>query len=501
MTGVTGMDLERGAQLLDRIVELNALASTVQAEAAAIAGQLAGTGVCEQLEGLPLESYLALQSRLRGTDAHFQVTAGEVLGNMPVTAGLLAAGKLSWSVAREIIWQVRCFGAKVRGHIDQRIAATVHDHGDLDSFDPDKLLWAVEQALIDAREVRSVERTEQRRARRNYLAVQSDFDGGLTGHFRFDPVAGAIILNALDDAADAIAHATRDTDDDAEATGTPDADRPEATDDDTKAPHAPDAEDDTIDGDGDGGGGGDAWQGWERETARGRQLATALQRLGEFWLSGGADRHPARPLLTSVVQIGDVQVNAAGTITLNTRGALPSITLRTLEALSTDADLRVVLLDGARPLATSAKLRLTDPSADTRFAVQARDLACRWPGSNAPIGWTDLDHLHPRADGGSHHPDNLVSLSRRPHRWKHTYGWQTTLDPDTGAITISRRDRTYRSLPPGTRLSTATGPPDTRPPGTGPPGTQDRNPRATGPPHTHPSPHEHTHAEDPTPPF
>jgi hypothetical protein len=464
------VDVARGTELLERLVELNAAASAAQAEAAMIAGHLAGSGVCEQVMGIPLELYVALESRVRDTDARFLVTAGEVLEAMPVTAGLLAAGALSWPVAREIIWRVRPFGAAVRGQIDQRIAATVHERGDLDSFDPDKLLWAVDQAVLDARRPASVERSAERARQRAYVAVQADFDGGIRGHFRFDPVMGAVILNALDDAADPVS--ARDTGDAGREPGS------------SAASDDPASEDAAG---GDDAGGDDALDdgGWRPDTGRGRQLATGFARIAQAWLAGGRSG-PAKPAVVTRVDIADVRSNAAGMVELNVRGAvLPTVTAATLEALATDATLRVVLFDGATPLATSAKLALNDPSADTRFAVRTRDQRCRWPGSTDPIGWTDLDHLHARADGGTHHPDNLVSLSRRAHRWKHLYGWKVTIDPHDGAVTITRHGRSYRSLPPGTQLShpRSTGPPGTTgPPGSGPSGGPRAAPRTRGDP-------------------
>ncbi len=66
------------------------------AKAVALAGQLAGSGVCERVEGLPLELLLGLRARMTGADRSVLLTAGEVLQAMPVTAGLFADGRLSW---------------------------------------------------------------------------------------------------------------------------------------------------------------------------------------------------------------------------------------------------------------------------------------------------------------------------------------------------------------------------------------------------------------------
>jgi hypothetical protein len=458
------LDAERGAQLLDRLVEVTAFADRAQAEAAQLAALLAGSGMAEQLEGLPLDLFLTLEARQRCTDARQLITAGEVLLAMPVLAGLVQAGQVSWSVTRQIVFAVRSFGAKARGEIDQRLAATVHDHGGIDAFDPDRLVDAVELAVRDARSLRSVERTEERVRRSNYVAVQADLDGGIRGHFRFDAVTGAVVLNALDDAAahigaahadagshDGAAHAADHRNDDA-------ASHPIDDDDAGDAVHGelPDADKDAAGDDG----------GWQAETARGRQYAEALTRMAHCWLTGGRDTR-AKPAFVVHVQAGDVTASSAGHIQLAVRGALPAITMATLDQLATDATLRTVIFDGARPLATARKRQAATLPADVRFAILARDRGCRFPGSRDPADWCDVHHTTHRADGGDHHPDGLVALARKAHVRAHRHGWTLAVAPDTGAVTATRRGRTYRSLPPGTPLSRRVPdrPPDTRPRG------------------------------------
>jgi hypothetical protein len=123
-----------------------------------------------------------------------------------------------------------------------------------------------------------------------------------------------------------------------------------------------------------------------------------------------------------------------------------------------------VLFDGKRPLAASGKVDLAGIPARTRFAVRARDRGCRFPGSQAPISFTDLDHLHERARGGNHDPDNLAALSRRPHKWRHDHGWTITLEPHSAMLTIARRGRRFHSLPRGTPLARPPDDPDPPPP-------------------------------------
>lgn len=108
------------------------------------------------------------------------------------------------------------------------------------------------------------------------------------------------------------------------------------------------------------------------------------------------------------------------------RGGLPRISAAAAEALAAAADVRAVLFDGARPLAVSGKVNAANIPANTRFAVRARDRGCRFPGSPDPLAHTDVHHLVERARNGSHHPDNLVALSRRFHTLTHRHGWWLT---------------------------------------------------------------------------
>ncbi len=137
-----------------------------------------------------------------------------------------------------------------------------------------------------------------------------------------------------------------------------------------------------------------------------------------------------------------------GTLELDLPGGLPTLTGRLVELLGTDATIRAVLFDGHRPLAVTAKLHAQDIPTDTRLAVTAC-VGAAW----------HLRHVHPQ----------------------HTDGWDGHLDPATGAITWTRRDRIITRLPHGTPLpppaanSSRDDPPGDPhggdPPGDGPPST------------------------------
>lgn len=129
--------------------------------------------------------------------------------------------------------------------------------------------------------------------------------------------------------------------------------------------------------------------------------------------------------------------------------------------------MRAVLFDGARPLAVSSKLRAEKIPDDVRMAVRARDMGDRWPGSNAPLGHTEIHHFKHRADGGIHDVGNLASFTRDVHLNRiHKHGWKVSLDPSTAMITVKRNGRTWRSLPRTVGLAR---PPDNRPADRSPP--------------------------------
>lgn len=381
------------------------------ARAVLTAGELASSGVSERVEGLPLDLLLSLACRLTGSDRRILITAGEALAHMPATAALFRDGALSWGQVRAITGAMRRLGAADRAELDRRIAASAAHYDGIDAYDPDQLIWAVDQAVEQFRSARAEEHAEARRRETSFISVQAALDGGVRLYAELDAVRGATVLNALDAAAARPADAARDH---------------------QEAP-------------------AEAAERWT-PTPRARQYADALESVCAEWLGGGAGR-PARPLLVAHVDLSQLQGRADGTVELAVRGGLPRITAATLETLAASGDVRAVLFDGAQPLATTRKVRADAIPADTRFAVRARDLGCRFPGSADPLAHTDVHHMVHREDGGDHHPQNLISLSRRFHTMSHRHGWRLKISPDTGMVTARRRQRAWRSLPRGTPLA------------------------------------------------
>ncbi|QBI19752.1 HNH endonuclease [Egibacter rhizosphaerae] len=504
-------------------------AEAALARAVIAAGRLAGSGVCEQQEGLPLERFVSLAVRWSGRDARALVGIGEVLGDMPVLAGLVEQGQVSYSQARAVAGGLGRLGRAARATVDERIGATIAARGGVDGYDPDGLVDAVADAVADCREQRAATRQDQRARASNYLQLQPGLDGRVQLFGDCDALAGAVIINALDAAA-----------------GTP-------TNDD--GDHAHHHDDDRDDDDAGAGAGAGLPEG-VAPTRRGRAYADALTTIASHYLAGASDteraaaatpnhpngagttNHPngadpaggsgtgtgtddaggagaggsaagaaggsaagassagpagagagrrARPLVIAHVQLSQLFGLADGRIELNTRGGYPRVSAATIEALAASGDVRAVVFDGARPLAVTDKIAADHIPAATRTSVRARDRGCRLPGSRDPIGHTDLHHLTARAAGGDHHPDNLVALSRRWHTRVHHHHWHLTLDPDSGQLTIRRGDRQWHSLPPGTPLEPAPAPPEPEPPPDPPDPPQD-NPEDNHEPDQHDPP-------------
>ena len=121
------------------------------------------------------------------------------------------------------------------------------------------------------------------------------------------------------------------------------------------------------------------------------------------------------------------------------------------------------------------------PTAAQRRWVKARDRHCRHPGCRNKVGWTDLDHVIPHADGGATDCDNLCCLCRRHHRLKtHAPGWIFRLDADGALLSPRPAGSPAISRPPGLAWL------EPYELGALPPGVEDPRPRAVLTPMTAP---------------
>jgi hypothetical protein len=93
------------------------------------------------------------------------------------------------------------------------------------------------------------------------------------------------------------------------------------------------------------------------------------------------------------------------------------------------------------------------PTAAQRRWGRARDHGCRHPGCRNRVGWVDLDHVVPHAEGGATDCDNLCCLCRLHHRLKtHASGWSFHLDADGALLVTTPSGVTRISRPPGSYL-------------------------------------------------
>lgn len=451
-------DLERASQQLVELTDHVRDAERCIARAVLLAADVAASGVCEVVEGMPLELWLANACRLIGADRHTLITASENLQHMPVLANLFAGGQVSWGQVRNICRSARRLNGEQRRALDRRIHETVTRHGGLDAFNPDQLLWAADRA-VDELTRPDIRRRERDRARRSFMAIQGRLDGGSRFWGEADPQATAILTRALDVARAHPEASTDERDGTGDRAGSPvgadDAGhgRDGARDEGTAPPEGDGADVGTVDPDGPEDHAGVAY--------RRRARIQALVGICSQWLAGGPDRR-ARPLLNVIVDIKDLPEGTGGLLDNGLNATLPTISARLGEILATDGDMRAVLVDGRRPLAVSRKRHAAAIPGEVRIAVAALDRGDRFPGSDLPLSATQMHHVRPRAKNGDHDPDNIIALGASRHDPViHRRGWLQHLDPRTRMYTITRNGRTFRSLPHATPLEPDPDPPRT----------------------------------------
>ncbi|MGY1842401.1 DUF222 domain-containing protein [Modestobacter sp. SYSU DS0875] len=93
-----------------------------------------------------------------------------------------------------------------------------------------------------------------------------------------------------------------------------------------------------------------------------------------------------------------------------------------------------------------------EPTARQRAFVTTRDRRCRFPNCGQRVGWHDLDHVVPHAQGGATDCTNLCCLCRSHHRLK-TFapGWRFAMTPDGTLRVTTPSGVTRTTRPPGLR--------------------------------------------------
>jgi hypothetical protein len=381
------------------------------------------SGTVETIEGMPLDMVLAQTHRLTQSDRGMLLTAADVLRDMPATLALLVARVLSFSQVRGIVAEAKRLTREERAELDARIDASTDM---FTKWDPDDVVDAVRVDAADVRDPASVERREKALERGNFVWVQPGLLDRGKVYGELDNVSLASITVGIDAMAspddgrslsqrraDGLVALARHRCDDPTDVGT-----------DSVEAHA--------DADADADADAEATNG---ATPTGRP--TRHPRL-----------HKALPDVTVLVDWRDITPAAAGMLTINAPGCVPTISAALLEALVADgATVRAIITDGAQPLFVTRKIQAAQIPADIRRAIKARDRKDRFPGSRRPI-----EHLHHAQIDGGHDLNAIVGLSHRSHRRVHRHGWKISLDPPTGEITFIRGERSWTTLPCGTRL-------------------------------------------------
>ena len=382
--------LTQGAEAWSRLCERIAQRARLDAEIVELTGVVARSGTIEALEGVPLDTALNLVHRLPSADRSMQLTAADVLGHMPATAALFRAAELSWGQVRAIVAEARRLTRDQRAALDARIGASRDRFAKLD---PDDAIDAIRIAAEELRDVATTERNEERTERANFFWAQPAMFGPGKVYGELDNLSLGMLLAGVDSAAPP-----------------------------------------------------DDGRSLSQRRADGL-IALATHRCADHT----GDATPARPAAAAVsviVDTRDVSTTAAGTISINAPGCLPTLTARAVEALSKDASVQVVLVDGGRPLAATKKVHANTVPNDVRQAVLLRDGGDRFPGSRRRAN--HVHHLDKQRRG--HHPDALLGLADISHQRVHRHDWAITLDAHTGEATFTRGERRWTTLPRRTRL-------------------------------------------------
>lgn len=419
-----------GAEAWSQLCAALSARAKLDARIVTLAGRVQRSGTIERIEGLTLDAALSLTHRLPSADRSMLLTAAHVLADMHETRRLFEAEELSWGQVRAVVAEARRLSAEERAALDERIGLS---QDMFSKWDPDEAIDQVRIAVEELRDPRAAERSERDRARSNFVWAQPGlFDRGRI-HGEFDNCSLAAVINGMDAAApadDGRPLAQRRADGLVALASHRCTTKPSADCDECAATDAPD------NADGDAAGGTD-------DNPVDPAPADAGSR---------CTRHPvlrpATPLFVGLIDVKDVSVNAAGMLQLNAPGCIPTISAALLESLAGNAHVRAVLMDGGRPLAVGRKIRAKVLPDDVRFAIKARDRRDRFPGSRRPI--EHVHHFDKQRKG--HDPDHLAGLSNPSHRRVHRCQWRMTLDPATGEITFRRGERSWTTLPAGTRL-------------------------------------------------
>ncbi len=321
--------------------------------------------------------------------AREHVRVARALGTLPLLAQALARGELSYA-------KVRALTRVATPETEERLLA-VGRAGTADHVERIVRGWRRVDRIAEARE-------EARRHQSRALHVYQDEDGMVILRGRLAPEVGAMLVQALAAAREALYQRARGKD----AKASP-ADVSEET------------------------------------PTMVQQQADALALLAETALHQGIDPGAPGERYQVVVHV-DAEVLAdadqPGQSVLEDGARVPA---GTSQRLACDAS-RVVMRHGrdGRVVEVDARTRTIPPA--LRRALHHRDRGCRFPGCGVRFG--QGHHIRHWAQGGPTTLSNLAMLCRRHHRAVHDDGYQVDRQPD-GELRFRRPDgRPLPEVPP-----------------------------------------------------
>lgn len=334
--------------------------------------------------------WLAWKCGISLVTARDRVRVAGALRSLPEISGAMSRGELSYSKVRALI----------------RVATPANEAA-LVRLARQGTAVHVEEIVRRYRRVRRLDEATQAAAeaqRDRELRYHWDDDGLLVLHARLPAEQGALVLQALEVAADTLRLAARgdDRDDSAESSRLIPVPGPHGTD----QPFA-------------------------------ARRADALVLMAETLLQHGAAAASPGERHQIVVHVG---ASVLADPTRDGRAELedgPPLAVETVRRLLCDGSIVPMTddIDG-NPLNVGRKTRAIPPA--LRRALASRDRGCRFPGCSHHR-FTDGHHIHHWADGGETKLDNLVLLCRTHHRLVHEEGFTVGRGP-AGTLVFSTPD-------------------------------------------------------------
>ena len=294
----------------------------------------------------------------------------------------------------------------------------------------------VERLVCNYRKVQRIAERQRANAvhKERYVHFHHADDGALVIEARLPPETGAIVLDALAAAGEAMYQRRKGVRDDSAESSR------------AAALYTPPGPDEGIAEDAD-----TPW--WKRgvhETqSYSQRRADALVLMAESLLANGAASRDAGARNQVVVHV-DAEVLAdpgAGGRSEIENG--PALAAESARRTACDAAIVRLVEDGdGQPLDVGRRTRSIPPA--IRRALRARDRGCRFPGCTARH-FVEGHHIKHWADGGATRLDNLVELCHFHHRLVHEGGYgvrATATNGDTGGFEFTRPDgRVIEPLP------------------------------------------------------